>query len=80
MLWRVSILEHRFVAKIYLRKVTVSRRGLMIALEGKYSRAFTEVFDQTQVRLQSIFRMRLAELPAKERHETIQQQRRSKLL
>jgi hypothetical protein len=52
----------------------------MIVLEGKYSRAFTEVFDQTQLRLQSVFRMRLAELPAKERHETIQQQRRSRLL
>lgn len=78
MLWLVSILEHRSVVKIFPRKVFVSRHGLTIVLEGKYPRAFTEVFDHTQIRLQAVFRMRLAELPAKERHETIQQQRRSR--
>lgn len=45
-------------------------------LEGKYSRSFNEVFEQTQARLESIFRMKLVELPAKEKHQT-QQQRRS---
>ena len=46
-------------------------------MEGKYSRSFTEVFERTQDRLESVFRMRLVELPAKEKHQTVQQQRRS---
>jgi hypothetical protein len=50
---------------------------LILVLEGKYSRAFAQVFEQTQERLQSVFRMKLVELPAKEKHQTIQQQRRS---
>jgi hypothetical protein len=77
MLWRVNILEHLSVVRIYQRKVRSLREVTDVVLEGKYPRAFTQVFDQTQIRLQSVFRMRLAELPAKERHETIQQQRRS---
>jgi melanoma-associated antigen len=66
-----------------IRREDISKKGTLVkdvtdlVLEGKYPRAFTQVFEQTQIRLQSVFRMRLAELPAKEKHETIQQQRRS---
>jgi hypothetical protein len=45
-------------------------------LEGKYSRSFNEVFDETQARLESVFRMKLVELPAKEKHLSVEQQRR----
>jgi hypothetical protein len=50
---------------------------LMIVLEGKYARSFAQVFEQAQNRLENVFRMKLVELPAKEKHQTIQQQRRS---
>jgi len=46
-------------------------------LEGKYPRVFNQVFEQTQGRLHAVFRMSLVELPAKEKHQTIQQQQRS---
>jgi MAGE family len=49
---------------------------LIIVLEGKYAKGFTEVFNETQQRLESVFRMTLVELPAKEKHQTISQQRR----
>ena len=49
-------------------------------MEGKYPRAFNEVFEATQTRLQSVFRMKLVELPAKEKHESIQQKRRGAFL
>jgi MAGE family len=50
---------------------------LTVVLEGKYARAFAQVFEQVQNRLESVFRMTLVELPAKEKHQTLQQQRRS---
>lgn len=70
--------------RIPIRRDEISKRGtkpegwsLFVVLEGKYSRAFHQVFAHTQARLQAVFRMSLVELPAKEKHQTIQQQRRS---
>lgn len=67
-----------------LRRDEISRNGLFyfstritVVLEGKHSRFFAEVFDRTQDRLEAVFRMKLVELPAKERHQTVKQQRRS---
>lgn len=67
-----------------MRRDEISKKGmaehvsqLNIVLEGKYSRSFPEVFAETQARLQSVFRFKLVELPAKEKRQTIQQQRRS---
>ena len=69
-----------------LRRDEISKKGtwrrsyvmrLISVLESKYTRSFNEVLAQTQARLQSVFRMTLVELPAKEKHQTIQQQRRS---
>jgi len=48
----------------------------MLVLEGKYPRAFSEVFVLTQARLNEVFRMKLVELPAKEKHQSIQEKRR----
>jgi MAGE family len=50
---------------------------MTVVLEGKHSKFFTEVFDRTQDRLEAVFRMKLVELPAKEKHQTVKQQRRS---
>lgn len=80
MLWRVNIPEHLFVATKSPKRVRHIAGEVMVVLEGKYSRSFTEVFDQTQARLESVFRMKLVELPAKEKHQTVQQQRRSTIL
>jgi hypothetical protein len=67
-----------------IRRDEISKKGtmhvckrLILVLEAKYPRAFNQVFARTQDRLQSVFRMTLVELPAKEKHQTIQQQRRS---
>lgn len=69
-----------------IRRDEISKKGtwrrsygmiLILVLESKYTRSFNQVFEQTQARLQSVFRMSLVELPAKEKHQTIQQQRRS---
>ena len=78
MLWPVSLLGHPSVVTRFPKRVfSVKGESDNIVLEGKYSRSFTEVFEQTQDRLESVFRMRLVELPAKEKHQTVQQKRRS---
>ena len=61
--------------KVAILSIWKSELGLV--LEGKYPRAFQEVFRETQQRLQSVFRMKLVELPAKEKRQTIQQRRSS---
>jgi melanoma-associated antigen len=78
MLWLVSLLGHHFVVTKFRGRVCFHKgRSDNVVLEGKYSRSFTEVFEQTQNRLESVFRMQLVELPVKEKHQSVQQQRRS---
>jgi melanoma-associated antigen len=67
-----------------LRRDEISKKGssckggeVDVVLEGKYAKWFSEVFRETNVMLEKVFRMTLIELPAKEKHQTVMQKRKS---